>query len=292
MDARVKVVGVDALSLDEALLLARELPHLAALIDGTAAGIDAAAARGLAVAALEAAQGHPKLLELADAQAARPVELQGLLAATVGAWREGGGLPDGFLATGETTAGGDDFLQVLAVWTCTVADGLAPAGRDLFFLLCCLEEWDRIGAVLEGSWGNLRVRLARAGEPSLDLALKELAASGLIAVCLDEAGTGSFRSSSRHSGGGQGTSWPRISGSRRRNTQRVLGKRRYERDGQRHRRPGELADGQARSVSCGIPAPPTRLDPGPATASACVATRGRGQRLRRRCLRCVRSRRQ
>lgn len=73
LDGRVRALAVDALSADEALPLARELPHLSRLMDGNLVGIGPDVARQLAVRVLEAAQGHPKLLELADGQAVRRV---------------------------------------------------------------------------------------------------------------------------------------------------------------------------------------------------------------------------
>jgi hypothetical protein len=51
---------VHALSLDEAVLLAREWPHLAALIDGTAPGLPAETARELAARTLKVVQGAPE----------------------------------------------------------------------------------------------------------------------------------------------------------------------------------------------------------------------------------------
>jgi hypothetical protein len=143
LDSRMAAVPVDALSLDEALLLARELPHLAQLIDGSAPGLDAAHARKLARDVLHTAQGHPKLLELADGQTARPDRLRELLQAGDRAWRNIGGLPQGFFTTGEPHANAVDYLHVLATWTRSVCDGLQPGQRDLFWYLCCLEESDR-----------------------------------------------------------------------------------------------------------------------------------------------------
>jgi hypothetical protein len=72
---RVETLAVDALSADEALLLARELPHLRALMSGQVLGTEGHAARRLARRAVEVAQGHPKLLEFADGQAAHPERL-------------------------------------------------------------------------------------------------------------------------------------------------------------------------------------------------------------------------
>ena len=102
----VRVEAVDALSLDEALLLARELPHLRALIRGELAGVEPEVARRLALGVLNVAQGHPKLLELADGQAADPARLSALVEAGDHAWREAGGLPEGFFADGRVPGGG------------------------------------------------------------------------------------------------------------------------------------------------------------------------------------------
>jgi hypothetical protein len=75
----LRVETVDALSADESLLLAGELPHLRALIHGEIPGVERHVAWRLARHALNIAQGHPKLLELADGQAAHPERLAGFL---------------------------------------------------------------------------------------------------------------------------------------------------------------------------------------------------------------------
>src|SRR5262249_5686062 len=156
---------------------------------------------------LNVAQGHPKLLELADGQAAHPDRLAELVEAGDQAWREQGGLPGGVFAAaissppdqaavparktampawkanvpdGEASAG--DYWHVLAAWTRAVADTLPTGQRDLFWFLCCLEESDRERPVLDGNWTDLWERLARPGPaPDLDGALGALAAQSLIA---------------------------------------------------------------------------------------------------------------
>jgi len=181
--AGLRVLAVDALSLDEALLLARELPHLRALIEGELAGIERDVARRLALGVLGVAQGHPKLLELAEGQAADPARLSALVEAGDQAWRQAGGLPDGFFATGESRAAGEDYLGVLGAWTDAVAGGLSLGPRTLFWFLCCLEEGDRIRFAVDGNWGDLWIRLGLDGQPpGLDETLAALAARGLIAV--------------------------------------------------------------------------------------------------------------
>jgi hypothetical protein len=180
---RLRVEAVDALSADEALLLARELPHLKALIEGNLPGTDPEVSRRLALGVQNVAQGHPKLLELANGQAARPEQLTALIEAGDQAWREQGGLPDGFFATGETAASPGDYWNVLAAWTTSIADTLESGDRDLFWFLCCLEEADRVSDVLNGNWSGLWHRLGRAGEsPALGLALAALAGEGLISI--------------------------------------------------------------------------------------------------------------
>jgi tetratricopeptide (TPR) repeat protein len=183
LDGRVRALTVDALSPDEALLLARELPHLSALMDGNMTGVAPDVARRLAVKMLEATHGHPKLLELADGQAARPERLREFMDAADAAWQEVGGLPAGFFTTGETQATGRDYSHVLTAWTKVAAAMLAPSDRDLLYLLCCLEEADRIRPVLEVNWTARWQRLGRAGEPpDLNRGLTHLAAAGLTAI--------------------------------------------------------------------------------------------------------------
>jgi tetratricopeptide (TPR) repeat protein len=187
---RVRAAAVDALTLDEALLLAREMPHLSKLIGGSVTGVEPEAARKLALGVLNVAQGHPKLLELADGQAADPDRLQKLIGTGGQAWRETGGLPEGFFTAGETRAEGQDYLHVLDAWTDAVADGLSPGGRDLFGFLCCLEEDDRIRHLLKYNWTDLWQALSRPGTPAdLDKGLAELAARGLVSIQPGTEGT-------------------------------------------------------------------------------------------------------
>ena len=179
----LRVESVGTLSPDEALLLLRELPNLKALSLGRIPGIKPQVARRLACRALEAAQGHPKLLELADGQAAYPDRLAALLETGEQEWRTQGKLPGGFFATGETAASTGDYWHVLAVWTSAVADTLAPGERDLFWFLCCLEEPDRERWVLGNNWANLWQRLGRDGDPpDIDKALAAVTANGLAAI--------------------------------------------------------------------------------------------------------------
>ena len=87
LGGRVRVEPVHALSRDESALLARELPGLRRLLHadpGPVRAVDAAvvdADRALVRRVLAVVQGHPKLLELADAAAADQAVLTAHLAA-------------------------------------------------------------------------------------------------------------------------------------------------------------------------------------------------------------------
>jgi hypothetical protein len=141
-------------------------------------------ARRLTHDVLNVAQGHPKLIELAEGQAADPERLARLVEAGGQAWRARGGLPGGFFTTREPTAAGDaDYLSVLATWTNIVAGMLAPGEQDFFWFLCCLEESDRERHMLDGNWTDLWTRLKRDGEPPpWEGALASLIACGLTFV--------------------------------------------------------------------------------------------------------------
>ena len=178
--AGIQVETVDALSADEALLLARELPNLAALKLGQVPGLGATVSKRFARNAMAMARGHPKLLELAEGQAANPAHLLELVKTGDQEWRRLGGVPDGFFADGEATASGEDYLTVLAAWTKTVTDTLMPGERDLFWLLCCLEEHDRELDFLEATWDGLWERLGHDGPlPAIQQALVTITVSGL-----------------------------------------------------------------------------------------------------------------
>nr|WP_275955171.1 AAA family ATPase [Planomonospora venezuelensis] len=183
LEGRVEQIAIDALPAAEALLLARELPGLRALMDGRTRGVEPSDARELAVRAVKMAHGHPKLLELADGQAADSGRLRGLLEAGGAAWREtAGGLPEDFFTVVDRAAGvsGEDYLRVLERWTQVVAGGLSAAERDLFGFVCCLEEDDRLGFVLEAVWPVLWRRLGREGAvPEPEAVLGVLVRRGL-----------------------------------------------------------------------------------------------------------------
>ena len=75
----------------------------------------------------------------------------------------------------------DAFLQALTGWTDAIAAHLPETSRTLFRFLCCLEENDREGWIVEANWPDLWKRLALEGEPpALAAALEPLKAAGLV----------------------------------------------------------------------------------------------------------------
>ncbi|WP_405820152.1 CHAT domain-containing protein [Streptomyces sp. NBC_01390] len=170
LGTRVPTEPVDLLTPDETLLLARALPQLARLIAGQLPGTAPAAARRLATGLLQLAQGHPGLLELADAQAADPERLTRLLAA---------GSRAAAADSGADQDDDDEYLRVLRAWAESIAAELAPAERDLFHVLCCLEETDRTRVVLDHNWSDLCDRLGHPDTP-VDPALRTLVTHGLL----------------------------------------------------------------------------------------------------------------
>jgi tetratricopeptide (TPR) repeat protein len=182
----VLVEPVHALSLAEEVLLAREWPHLSALIDGTFPGLAAETARGLAARTLAVVQGHPKLIELADGHAVRPDTLTVRLDEADATWLTRGTRLDTFLTSGEPAATDADYLSVLDGWTRATAAALPPDTATLFGFLCCLEEDDRIQPVVEGNWADLWQRLGQPGDPpDPDTLLAPLLAQALVAVDTD-----------------------------------------------------------------------------------------------------------
>jgi len=197
LPAPVAVVPVHALARDEALLLARELPGLGALIRGAAAGIGVAEGRDLARRALRVVQGHPKLIELAEGRAADPAVLRDQVERAEAAWA--GGALDAFFTDGESRGDAEDFFRQLEGWTNGIAATLPEAARTLFYFLCALEEDDREGWIVEAKWADLWRRLGRP-EPAPDPAegLAALTAAGLAEVAAlttadDEEEDGDYR---------------------------------------------------------------------------------------------------
>jgi hypothetical protein len=183
LPAAMLIEPVHALSRDETVLLARELPNLRALLHAEpgptrdAGVIDADRARVRRV--LHVVQGHPKLLELADRAAAAPDTLAAHLEAAEHATTD---QPlAAFLAQGHSTLDSDGFLTVLAEWTATTMHALTPDSRLLLQMLAGIEDDDRWSFVLESNWADLRRRLQLADPaPDLTSTLGPLTVAALI----------------------------------------------------------------------------------------------------------------
>jgi tetratricopeptide (TPR) repeat protein len=221
--APVRAVPVHALSRDEALGLARELPNLRALLHtdggplraGPGTGQEAEAERQRMAAdrhqvrrVLRVVQGHPKLLELADAAAADRDRLDAQLAAaeaaatvqsppgrsdakTAGdtaAGRSPASQLDAFFRDGHTDLDAAQFLDALARWTTGALDALSPAARLMAEFVSCLEDDDRVSYVIEDNWADLWQRLDRPGTAPAPRPLMDcLAAAALVEAAFVEA---------------------------------------------------------------------------------------------------------
>ncbi|HEX3551831.1 MAG TPA: CHAT domain-containing protein [Thermoanaerobaculia bacterium] len=161
---------IHALSLPESVLLAKELPHLALLFGSTAG-------RERIQRILAAAQGHPKLLELADGlQGSDPEALDRQL--TEETLRG-----SSFFTKGESDQGPSAFLKTLEAWTVGITTNLPDMARLVFHVLCRLEEADRFSSIIMITWPHILNRLREtSSEPEHDLAeaLDRLSAGGLV----------------------------------------------------------------------------------------------------------------
>ncbi|MCA1706315.1 MAG: ATP-binding protein, partial [Actinobacteria bacterium] len=166
----VLIRSVHALSRDESLLLVGGLPNLRAFLHSVALG-----------RVLTLAQGHPMLLELADAAAADPSRLAFQLA-EVEAAVDGAALA-ALLTEGDTRLGAEQLLQTFTVWIITVAATLPTPARLLLQVLCRMEETDRSTAVVGVNWAVLWRRLDQPGQPPpLASSVAPLVTAALIAT--------------------------------------------------------------------------------------------------------------
>jgi hypothetical protein len=182
---RVLTLPVHALSLAEAVALARELPNLRGLLHAEAGsvraqlGIEVDTDRDRVRQVLHVVQGHPKLMELADAAAADRERLDAQLAS---AEQAAAGDPlEAFFRDGASTLDPGQFLAALATWTGTTLAALPEAARLLAQFLACIEDDDRRPGIIEATWPELWRRLGRPGDPPDPGPLLEvLAAAALI----------------------------------------------------------------------------------------------------------------
>ena len=185
LGGRVLAQPVHALSLEEAVALARELPNLRGLLHADAGPVraqvetDVDADRDRVRRVLRVVQGHPKLLELADAAAVDRDRLDAQLVAAEQA--AAGGQLEAFFRDGASVLDPERFLDALGTWTSTTLSVLPEAARLMAEFVACLEDDDRQTAVVGANWGDLWRRLGRHGDPPEPGPLLEvLAAAALI----------------------------------------------------------------------------------------------------------------
>jgi tetratricopeptide (TPR) repeat protein len=165
----VLVLPVHALSLDESAALARELPGLRGLLHADESPLrDADAAtvehdRGLVRRVLHVVQGHPKLMELADATATDPAQLKAQL--TTAETAAGGQVLDAFFRDGTTALDAAQFLDTLTGWTTATLAALPEPAQLMARFLACLEDSDRQSVIVDANWADLWQRLDQPGQP-------------------------------------------------------------------------------------------------------------------------------
>ncbi|GAA1017950.1 hypothetical protein Aple_026690 [Acrocarpospora pleiomorpha] len=180
----VVVLPTHALSVAESVLLARELPHLGALLqdEPTAERAPARSDTSLQLArrVLNMAQGHPKLLELADKAAAEPGRLEAALAAAEAAGRDAP--VTAFYTTGASALDGGQFIRLLGAWTSTALSGLPAPARVLVDLLAHIEEGERRSWIVSEVWHLVWRELYDEEPPPLELALEPLVSAVMVEV--------------------------------------------------------------------------------------------------------------
>lgn len=168
----VLIRPVHVLSRDESLLLIDELPALRAMLGGAA----------LARCLLTLTQGHPQLLEFADAAATDPPRLAYQLA-EIEAAMDGAAPLAAFLTQGSTWLDAEQLEQIFTAWTITVAATMPTAARLLLQVLCRMAEGDRNTATIEANWPAVWRRLDHSGEPpSVSSTVAPLTSVALIAT--------------------------------------------------------------------------------------------------------------
>jgi hypothetical protein len=169
--SRILAIPVPALSLDETIMLAEELPNLRNLLHISAGSFHAPTTevgavtdrdRELVRRTLRVVQGHPKLLELADAAASDPERLDTQLDA---AEQAAAGLSlDAFFRDGDSTLDPGQFLDALTGWTTNALDVLSEPTQLIAKFIAYLEDPDRRSDIIEANWADLWRRLDQPGE--------------------------------------------------------------------------------------------------------------------------------
>lgn len=165
----VVILPVHALSLDESAALARELPGLRKLLHADASPLRdpdegaVAADRDMVRRVLRVVQGHPKLMELADAASTERSRLEAQLAAAESA--AANRVLEAFFHDGTTSLKASEFLQALAGWTSAALTGLPGPTRLMAQVLAFLEDDDRTSWIIERNWADIWRRLGQVRNP-------------------------------------------------------------------------------------------------------------------------------
>ena len=175
----LRELPIHSLSRDETLLLARQRTNLGKLVES-------AATRKLVFDTLEIVQGHPKLLDLAERQAADPENLRRQVDRARAAFAEGKAELGAFFGEGKSSIEPEDFLRTLAQWTEAITAQLPEPARRFFLFLCGLEEEDREKGVVEPAWPRFCDGRAPAFEavlsPLVEVALVDVTDAGRYAI--------------------------------------------------------------------------------------------------------------
>ena len=179
-EEKMLIVPIYALSLDEAMLLAREMPNLGKMLTGrSSAGSEKG--RDIVMRTLKLVQGHPKLIELADAQAADSLALEKYLEKAIGAWSEEKNHLDRFFLEGRSARTAEEFLEVLTRWTQDVSASLPSASGIMFQFLCAMEDEDRMEGIVQEVWPELWKALGRKDDaPGRVQLLDSIKSAGLV----------------------------------------------------------------------------------------------------------------
>jgi tetratricopeptide (TPR) repeat protein len=173
VDEKLIVEPIHSLSLNEAIILSREMTNLGSMLTGRST-VALEKGRELVIRTLELVQGHPMLIKFAEEQAKDPVALEKYLERAARAWRAGSKLKS-FFEGGESSQDAEKFLEVLKGWTRDLSKSLTKEERTLFNFLCAIEEADRQSEIAEQVWPKLWKHLGLAGQvPCIDTTLENL----------------------------------------------------------------------------------------------------------------------
>ncbi len=186
LSSDVATLRVTALSLDEATLLASELGNLARLFDSD---------WEVVVRALQLTQGHPKLIELADAAAAGGIDaLSEHLARAETAWAAYGTDLRRFVQTGTSIAADEEYWKILTDWASSSISQLGAAASTLAHLLGAVEDGDRELILIADVWPLIWSRVRGGGDtPDFISAFQELEVASLVDSVDADPGTQRIR---------------------------------------------------------------------------------------------------